>query len=273
MFLIYSCIFHNIEYIKLTRILISSYKLYSDTKNIKYLIITNSDFKSKIQDIYDNLNIDGLIWEQEYITKFDACCSRLNIFNYPNINVYKKILYLDCDIIITGNIKKIFNLEIENYLYALYEECHRYRHCQIFSDQEFINFNKKKTFTSAILLFNNSIIIEKLFFQIIEKINIHLDFYKYEPLFQQTKEVPFNKGSRSLFGDQPFIIYEAYKNNLINNTMLIDKAVNHPNQESWNNYNNEILIHFPCGPGNYEEKSKRMFNFMFKMLTKDRRIC
>lgn len=257
MLLIYSCIFHNINYITLIRMLLSSYKIYSDSKNIKYLIITNSHFKSKIQNIYDDLSIDGLIWEQKYTTKFDACCSRLNIFNYPNINNYKKILYLDSDIIISGNVKKIFNMNIENYLYTLHEECHRRYHCQIFSAKEYNNFNKNKSFTSGILLFNNSDIIKKLFFQIIDKINMTLDYYKFEPLYQQTKEVPFNK----LFGDQPFIVYEAYNNNLINNTMLIDKAVNNPSI-----YNNEILVHFPCSVGNYEEKSKRMSNFFSEII-------
>jgi len=40
------------------------------------------------------LNISGKIWCIDLKTKFEAGYSRLKIFNYPNINLYRKILYL-----------------------------------------------------------------------------------------------------------------------------------------------------------------------------------
>ena len=38
---------------------------------------------------------------------FEACYSRLKIFEYSDINKYDKILYLDYDILITNNLSNI----------------------------------------------------------------------------------------------------------------------------------------------------------------------
>ena len=56
--LIYSCVFFNEKYIELISLLLKSYKLFGNpTNNVHYLIMCNYEFKDKIQNIFNNLNI------------------------------------------------------------------------------------------------------------------------------------------------------------------------------------------------------------------------
>lgn len=244
--IIYSCVFFNEKYINLINLLLKSYKLFGNSSDdVDYLIICNPNFKKKIQAIFDNLNISGKIWCIDLKTKFEAGYSRLKIFDYPDINLYNKILYLDCDILVTNSINNILDFQLENKLYALQEYCHRYHHCNFFTNEEYKLLDKNSVFSSGILLFNNNIIIKNLFSRILVHINNHI-----------TSNLPI-----PVCLDQPFIIYNAVKNNLYDNQKLINIVINNPN-----NFNNETISHFPGGPGNYESKIVKMTNYMFYVM-------
>lgn len=240
--IIYSCVFFNEKYINLINLLLKSYKLFGNSSDdVDYLIICNPNFQKKIQAIFDNLNISGKIWCIDLKTKFEAGYSRLKIFDYPDINLYNKILYLDCDILVTNSINNILDFQLENKLYALKEYCHRNFHCQLFTDEEYELLDKNSAFSSGILLFNNHKVIKDLFSQILLHIHNHI-----------TSDSPI-----PVCLDQPFIIYHAVKNNLYDNQKLINIVINNPN-----NFNNETISHFPGGPGNYESKIVKMTNYM-----------
>lgn len=240
--IIYSCVFFNEKYINLINLLLKSYKLFGNSPDdVDYLIICNPNFQKKIQAIFNNLNINGKIWCIDLKTKFEAGYSRLKIFGYPNINLYNKILYLDCDILVTNSVNNILDFQLENKLYALQENCHRYCHAEMFTDKEYKLLDKSSGFGSGILLFNNNTIIEDLFSQILLHIHNHI-----------TSMLPI-PGCL----DQPFIVYHAVKNNLYNNQKLINIVINNPR-----NFNNETISHFPGGPGNYQSKIVKMTNYM-----------
>ena len=246
--------FFNENYINLIYLLLTSYKIIGDPSNdIDYLILCNEEFKNTIQEIFNILNINGKIWCLDLKTIFDACCSRLKIFDFPSINLYNKILYLDCDILVTNSLNKILDIPLENKIYALKEKCHRVYHCQLFNDEEYNLLDKSSTFSSGILLFNNNIIIKDLFSKVLLHINEILVKNNYELVFQQHKNVNFD----TIFGDQPFIVYHAVKNNLYDNKKLINIVVNNPNS-----FNSETISHFPGGPGHYESKIVKMTNYM-----------
>ena len=240
--LIYSCVFFNEKYIHLINLLLKSYKLFGNSSDgVDYLIICNTNFQKKIQEIFDNLNISGKIWCIDLKTKFEAEYSRLKIFDYPDINLYNKILYFDCNILVTNSINNILNFQLENKLYALKEDCHRDHHCKMFTDEEFNLLDKSSAFSSGILLFNNNIIIKDLFSQILLHIHNHI-----------TSMLPI-----SVCLTQSFIVYHAVKNNLYDNQKLINIVINNPN-----NFNNETISHFPREPGHSESKIEKMSNFM-----------
>jgi len=248
--IIYSCVFFNEKYINLINLLLKSYKLFGNSLyDVDYLIICNPNFQKKIQAIFDNLNISGKIWCIDLKTKFEAGYSRLKIFDYPDINFYNKILYLDCDILVTNSINNIFDFKLKNKLYALQEgRTDRVSHGKQFFD----NNPNCSAFTSGILLFNNNIIIKDLFSQILLHIHNHITSMLHIP------------GCL----DQPFIVYHAVKNNLYDNKKLINIVINNPN-----NFNNETISHFPGGVGHYESKIVKMTNFMnnvmFNVTNKD----
>ena len=240
--LIYSCVFFNEKYINLLTLLLKSYKLFgNESNNINYLILCSPNFKDKIQLIFDNLKLKGKIWCLNLKTKFEAACSRLKIFDYPEVDFYDKILYLDCDILITNSINKVLDIQLENKLYVLQEKCHRLYHCVKFNNKEYNLLDKNSTFTSGIILFYNNKIIKNLFSEILLDINNHIN-----------SKLPIP----DCF-DQPFIIYRAIKKNLYNNKDLINLAINNPN-----NYNGETICHFPSTPGHFESHFVKMTNFM-----------
>jgi len=250
--IIYSCVFFNEKYINLINLLLKSYKLFGNSPDdVDYLIICNPKFQKKIQAIFDNLNINGKIWCIDLKTIFEAGYSRLKIFDYPNINLYNKILYLDCDILVTNSINNILDFQLKNKLYVLKEDCHRQYHCELHTAKEYKLFDKSSAFTSGILLFNNNIIIKDLFSQILLHIDNHII---------NKRKVP-----RGL--DQPFIVYHAVKNNLYDNKKLISIAVNNPGWKGdalppSDNRKGETISHFSGGPGKYESKIVKMSNYM-----------
>ena len=158
----------------------------------------------------------------------------------------------------------MFNFELENKLYALQEgNTNHY-----FWGSKFFDKNPNcSAFTSGILLFNNNIIIKGLFSEILQHINKELIKNNYELLFQQNKDVDFS----IIFGDQPFIVYHAVKNNLYDNQKLINIVINNPN-----NFNNQTISHFSGGPGDYESKivkmSKFMKDIMFNVTNKESKV-
>ena len=244
--IIYSCVFFNEKYINLINLLLKSYKLFGNSSgDVDYLIICNYEFQNKIQAIFDNLNLNGKIWCLDLKTIFEAGYSRLKIFDYPNINLYNKILYLDCDILITNSINKILEFPLESKIYTLYEHCHRIFNCELFNDEEYKLLDKSSVFSSGILLFNNNSIMKELFSQILLHIGIHI-----------TNNLPV-----PVCLDQPFIVYHAVKNNLYDNKKLVNLAINNPN-----NFNGETISHFPGGPGHYESKIVKMSNFMREIM-------
>jgi lipopolysaccharide biosynthesis glycosyltransferase len=196
-------------------------------------------FKNNIQQIFHNLNINGKIWCLNLKTKFEAAYSRLKIFDYMNIKLYDKILYLDCDILITNSINKVLDFPLENKLYAL--QSGNTNH--VWWGKQFFNNNNPNciAFTSGILLFNNNIKIKNLFSQILSHISSHI-----------ANNLPI-----PVCFDQPFIVYHAFKNNLYDNQKLINLVIDNPKK-----FNGETISHFPGGVGHYESKIVKMNNFM-----------
>ena len=248
--IIYSCVFFNEKYIELIQLLLKSYKLFGNsTENIDYLIICNPNFKNKIQLLFDKLNINGKIWCLDLETIFEAGYSRLKIFDYPLINDYDKILYLDCDILVTNSVNKLFDIHLENKLYVLEEGNTMH---DFWGNQFFENNPNVSAFTSGILLFNNNSIIKDLFSEILFHINNHINC-----------NLPIPDCL-----DQPFICYHAIKNNLCDNKSLINLVVNNPNIKTNNilekmiEFTNQSICHFPGWPGHYFSKIDKMKNFL-----------
>ena len=250
--LIYSCVFFNENYVELLRLLLKSYVLFGNPrKDIDYLVICNPDFKENVDKVFREIAIEGKIWDLDLKTLFEAGYSRLFIFDYPNINEYDKILYLDCDILVSNNISNLVDFELENKIYALKEgnTNHPYWGSQFFPDGHNV-----EAYSSGILLFNNNVIIKQLFKTILDHIHRHKE---------QGLPIPDCL-------DQPFIVYHSITQQLYNNEKLIEFCLNNPDRVGCQG---ETILHFPGGPGSYDSKIMRMSWFLVYELLALRYNC
>jgi hypothetical protein len=249
--LVYCSVFHQESYLKLLKLLIKSIKLFGDLNDtMDILVITNKSFKNSVQKILDNNQINGSIFCLPLNTLFEAGYSRLYIFDYPEIKKYKKVLYIDTDILVTNKLELLFNIELDNKLYALKEgKTNNHKWGWDFFDDTGTQKNIS-AFTTGTLLFNNCEEIKMLFFKVFNHIKKHI---------KEEKPIPWCL-------EQPFVVFHAITENLYNSRELIGKVVSWPTE-----YNDEIIAHFPGFPGNYEYKIEGIenyFNYMLELKSK-----
>ena len=251
--IVYFCVFYNDNYFKLLDLLLLSlkfYSIYNKDYGFELLVITNTEFKSKVTELSSKFDITLHIMCLDFTTIFQAACARLYIFDYEHIDLYEKILYLDTDITIKGDLTPIFNYTLDNVLYGL--ECGTIGSPN-FGNQFFDFYTIKSTTTginSGTLLFNNSSIIKDLFSRIRE----HIDTFTLSGA-----SIPYCM-------DQPFINYHAIKDNLYNNKLINPIVSLFEGNDSVDNYDTSIICHFSYPIGNFGHKYKRMVDFLNKVL-------
>ena len=240
-YLVYTCLFHDEKYIFLLDLLLESIASYCKNDVFDIIIYTSTALRNKIlkQSAISNLFLNKKIifHVNDYIqNKIQACSSRLDVFDFPQVKNYKRILYLDTDIIVQNSLEPIFRLIKEDKLYAL-KECDNILEfeAEYFGKSLFGNeinlYQDKSGFNSGVLLFKNSKAIKNLF-QVIK-----LDMIKRKHLM--------------FFYDQPFIIYNTKKLKLCNNTTLANYV---EFSHAIDNYTDASIVHFSGGvKANYEK--------------------
>ncbi len=243
---IFLCIFNKKEYIQLYFLLIESLFIFNTLNNTEILIYTNTEFMNIIK--YNHLYTDKIIFEinDNYNNIDTACKSRLDLFNLKNIHKYEKILYLDTDIIINGDINILFDLDIsDNKIYVLEEDM--FIHPKDFYgkslcvNDELEKYKDKTAFTSGIILFCNSESIKSLF----NIINLDI----------------LNRPKKFSCYDQPYIVYNSIKHDMYDNQLIKPYCVNN----CIDNNLKYIIHHFPGIPGYYSNKYKQMKFFINKI--------
>ena len=237
---IFICVFNQEKYVEMVYLLLESIFIYGNLDNNTHILIyTCTDFMNMIKK--SHLFSKKIFFEinDTYTDVDKACKARLDLFNLQYIKNYDKILYLDTDILIKGDINTVFDVCKEDILYVLEEgqidDDHDYHGKTLFGD-EINNYIDKSSFTSGILLFNSC---EKMKF-----------------LFDKINEDISNR--HHFFHDQPYIIYNAFKYSLFNNKVLNYLVVNNDNDI----HSDKIIHHFPGGPGVYDHKLITMNNFL-----------
>lgn len=176
---------------------IHSYGLKEEDNCIEILIYTSTKFMNMIKQspfykdfIYFEIN-------DTYGSVEKACKARLDLFSLQSLRKYIKILYLDTDIIVKGDLQNIFDLCLKDQLYVLEEG-------SIASDSDFwgktlfVNagdlelYTNNNAFSSGIMLFNNC-----------EKI---------KELFSCIKEDIIKRPFTFYCHDQPYIVYTMHLN-------------------------------------------------------------
>ncbi len=241
--LVYFCVFHKEEYVRLSFLLLESIHLFANIQeNTDILIYTTTPFKNKIQQ--SHLYTPNILFHinDSYINMTQACKARLDIFNIIGNN-YQKILYLDTDILVRHPIQNVFDIMTdvdEPKLYALMEG--QIDHKSDFWGKslfgnEIHQYKDRRAFSSGILLFPNNIEIVRIF----NEIKQHM-----------------SENNNAGFYDQPYIVYHFFKNRMFNNTTMKNVAI----LNSDDMMTPKTLIHFCGGVGNHISKFDKMNNYM-----------
>ena len=233
---IFLCIFFQENYIEMLYLLLESIFIFGNLQeDTEILIYTSTEFMNKIKKshLYNENSVKFEI-NDNYNDINTSCKARLDFFNLESSVKYKKVLYLDTDIIICNDINGAFDVCEEDLLYVREEG-------QITDDRDFWgkslfgdnieDYDDKSAFTSGILLFNNCYKIKELFCNIVEDMK-----HRYHNFY-----------------DQPFIVYNSFKYKIYDNkkinTFVMNKYYEDVIYENIDIDNK--IIHFPGGVGNF----------------------
>jgi len=250
--LVYCCVFFNNDYLKLLNLLLKSMKMFSKIDSFDFLVVTQKDFEPMVKQMALMIGLDIRIFCIDCTTIFQAACARLRIFEYPQLENYEKLLYIDTDIIIKENIEPLFELEIDDLLYGIESGTIESLN---FGGQffDFQTIDSSLTgLNSGTLLFKNTTTMSSLFSRILEHI---------EEFTKQGNKPPYCM-------DQPFINYHAVKDYLYNNQLLNPHVSLFEGNDTVDNYTTSSICHFSFPIGNFQHKFHRMKEFLNKTLNK-----
>lgn len=209
----------------------------------KILVYTSTDMMNRIKQSH-LYHEDKMLFEinDTYHSIDKACKARLDLFRLQSTSQFNQILYLDTDILIKGELNRVFNICKQDLLYVLEEgtidDERDYYGRTLFSEDAIQACVDKSAFTSGMMLFNNCDAIKDLFIQI--------------------NNVIMNRPYELSFYDQPYIVYTAFKYNIYNNKALKNLAVNNDD----NIHSDKVVHHFPGGPGIYQHKLLQLSTFL-----------
>lgn len=251
--LVYCCVFYNKDYFKLLDLLLKSMRMYSSLDSFDFLVITQKELEPSVKSLGNTLGLDLKVFCLEFTTIFQAACARLFIFDYPEIQGYEKLLYIDTDILIKGDLKPVLELPIKNLLYGIESGTIE----SLNFGAQFFNFTQvDKSLTglnSGTLLFLNSLEMKSLF----QRIRVHLDSFT-----QSGQKPPYCM-------DQPFINFHAIKDSLYDNQLLNSHVSLFEGNDTVSNYTTSSICHFSFPIGNFGHKFFRMKEFLDKTLNRD----
>jgi len=243
------CVFYQKSYINLLKLLVDSISvkanIQKETTNL--LIMTSPEFQPLIQQELSKTSLSFKYNILSLTTLMEAGSCRLNIFKYENIDKYDKILYLDTDVLINGDLNILFQHPIDSSkLYALEEGNigHEYWGGQFFDKSKY-NISTAG-FSTGVLYFCNSLEIKQLFQSVSEHI------HKYMHIDKQPTPVCL---------EQPFLVYNAFIQDKYDNQLMKLYLENNPSSVRAD----KLIYHFPGGPGNYASKYEKMTSFWNKM--------
>lgn len=198
--------------------------LYTLLESINNYGNINDETDILIYTTSENMNIikKSILFSDKIVFEINDtgtdCKSLLDVFDLKYISKYNKILYLDINTIVKGELNIMFNLLESDVLYGLNIENNIISLC---SEDEFEECKKQnKMFTTGVLLFNTSDTIRELFK------NINDDIIRRPELYN--------------CNDEEFIVYNSFKYNLFNNIVLQNYVVNN----DYNCYSDKIIHYF-----------------------------
>lgn len=248
--LVYACVFYNPDYFKLLELLLLSMRMYSSTDTFDLVVLTSPEFESRLNELSNKIGLKVTAMCIKLTTIFEAASARLRIFDYADIYKYEKVLYLDTDIIIKGDLASLFSLATEDKLYGIEQgTIASMNFGRQFFKNSGVDFNISGL-NSGTLLFRNCLAIRDLFSRIRGHINAFTDTGEQPPYTL----------------DQPFINYHAIRDSVYDNKVINPYVSLYENSDVVSNYATSMICHFSYPIGNFAHKYNRMKAFFLKLL-------
>lgn len=239
-FLIYFTVGGADDYIKLTKCCIESIRKTNSYNSFDIMIMCDKNYKKHID--YNIDNVDIMITDDNSTVE-QVSMRKVEIFSYPKIWMYEKVLYLDCDIIVNGNLKLLFDKVVENKLYIkkdpieIFEPRYYINRELLDSDIKKLNDNNLWFFNAGQFLFQVSTEMENHFKNILYNIRNHVGSFFYEQSFMN-----------EYFLDNMQVVSDSFIEDNIKVNCILDNSVKE----------NFIIIHFSCSVIPYYVKYDHM---------------
>ncbi len=202
-YLFYTCCFHQEVYTDVVLYLINSFKKTGST--VDFLIYTTSEFRTLIQSKCADLTGVKFFEKNFYKSMNQARISKLDIFDYPEIDNYEKVIYIDADSIFVKDPAPMFDSIQEDLVYV-YGEGNILCEAEYWGRSLFLKDNAecadREGISSFIMGFKTIPAIKKLFIK--TKQAFYLDMYQ----------------NKLKFYDQPFLNFFFIHNNMCNTNVL-----------------------------------------------------
>ena len=119
--LVYMCVSHNRFYLNLLRLLMATVRLnVSNLEKYTFLVMTSADFKDEVDAISALVGIPIRVHVLDVHSFFHSAAAKCRIYEYPAIDEFSQVLYLDTDILIEKDFGEIFaDLPPEDKVYAI----------------------------------------------------------------------------------------------------------------------------------------------------------
>jgi len=199
-YLIYTCCFHQEIYTEILSYLVNSFK--KTNCDVDFLIYTTGEYKTLIETKCPNSGVK--FFEKNFYKSMNqARISKLDIFDYPEIDHYEKIIYIDADSIFVKDPVQMFDAIQEDLIYVvgegniLHEAEYWGRSLFLKEDAQ---YSDREGISSCIMGFKNIPAIKKMFIK--TKQAFYLDMYQ----------------NKLKFYDQPFLNFYFIHNNLCDPT-------------------------------------------------------
>ena len=244
--------------------------IYEEKQKIVERFVYSNDSSSSIEFININDYINGI--------DIEKYMSRRNNYNYISIetffrffipdifNKYEKIIYLDADILVFEDLKKLYDIDINNFYAGVIIDAFQYYHLENNtkpSDDNYINYHeyyKRKLNKKNLMYFNAGVLL----FNIKEMIKDNLvsklwDFtFKQSPLELQDQDV-LNSVLESK------VRYISYKWNVLKDTHFLANQCRNPDmrQTFIEAYANPYILHYVGQNKPWYFSTKQTYNYSF----------
>jgi hypothetical protein len=111
--LIYFVIGGDKDYSELLRYSINTIRCHKNNDKYDILIMCDKQYSHHLGDLKE---IADIFITGDNENTIQACMRKIEIFRYARISEYEKVLYLDCDTVIVGDLDKIFEVTKAGYL-------------------------------------------------------------------------------------------------------------------------------------------------------------